>query len=330
MQDIIPAGWSALAQVAQIADQAAAAHSLDTYHQGLSPETRRRHKHDLELFARFLQETVQASPGDFYTDLEAWRDISYGLAAAFKIWQEQLGYALGSIGVRLSTVKAYCKLAHDAGVISTEAYTRIQGVKGYRGMQARNVDAERPVKRIGNKKAQWVEISPAHAQLLKRAPAGPLADRDRLLLCLLLDHALRIGEAAILKTSAINLREAKITYLRPKVSVDPQTDELTPDTLDAARRYLATIPPGQQRLFEGLTTRAMAMRVTKLARSIGIDGFSPHDCRHYFAEDALRNGTDLKTLMDAGGWKTLEMPARYAGRQKIANKGLRLSAIPNL
>ena len=329
MTNIIPAGWPALAQVAQIADQAAAAHSLDEYHKGKSKETLRRHRHDLALFSHFLEETAQASPGDFYTDLEAWRDISYGLVAAFKIWQEQQGYALGSIGVRLSTVKVYCKLAHDAGVITTEAYMRIQGVMGYKGMSARNIDAERPVRRIGNKKAQWVEISPAHAQLLKRAPAGPLADRDRLLLCLLLDHALRIGEAAILKTSSINLRKGKITYFRPKVSLEPQTDNLTPDTLDAARRYLATIPPEQKLLFEGLTTRAMAMRVTKLARSIGIDGFSPHDCRHYFAEDALRNGTDLKILMDAGGWKTLEMPARYAGRQKIANKGLRLSAIPN-
>ncbi len=137
---------------------------------------------------------------------------------------------------------------------------------------------------------------------------------------------MRIGEAALLPTSAIDLPRATLHYTRPHIGRE-QTDDLTPDTLDAALHYLPTIPPEQTMLFAGLTTRALALRVRKYGQRIGIDHFSPQDCRHFYAEDAIRNGTDLQTLRDAGGWKTLEIPARYADRQPIANQGVKLSAL---
>jgi integrase len=323
---IVPTALPSIEDVAAAADHVASAHRLDDYHKGLSKETIRRQKADLALFVTFLQEAAQITPGDLFNDLAAWRSITYGLLAAFLRWQEAKGYALSSINVRLATLKAYCKLAHDAEMITTEAYTRIQGVKGYKGARARHIDEKRETTRIGRKKAQWVSISPAHAELLKRAPTGPLSERDRLLLCLLLDHALRIGEAAILKVADINLAAGTLHVSRPKTGIE-DTNELTPDTLAAAHRYLATLPPGQLLVFDGLSTRALFYRVNHWASEAGIEHFSPHDCRHYFAEDATRNGTDLKTLRDAGGWKTLEMPARYAGRQKIANAGIKLSAL---
>jgi site-specific recombinase XerD len=53
-----------------------------------------------------------------------------------------------------------------------------------------------------------------------------------------------------------------------------------------------------------------------------VQGASAHDGRHAWATFAVRGGTDLKTLQDAGGWNSIAMPARYAASQKIANKGV--------
>ena len=52
-----------------------------------------------------------------------------------------------------------------------------------------------------------------------------LAQRDTLLMCLLLDHGLRVGEVAILKKTDINLTNKLLTFDRPKVS---KGDQLAP------------------------------------------------------------------------------------------------------
>jgi hypothetical protein len=111
---IIERPTAALADVAALAEEHARATKLERYHEGLRPETERRQKTDLALFARFLQ-VAGTSPGDLYNDLDAWRDINAGLVAAFIQWQKREGYAIGSINVRLATVKAYCHLAFDVG-----------------------------------------------------------------------------------------------------------------------------------------------------------------------------------------------------------------------
>ena len=57
---------------------------------------------------------------------------------------------------------------------------------------------------------------------------------------------------------------------------------------------------------------------------IGIEGLSAHDCRHYWATQAARNGTPIDRLQDAGGWSSVAMPMRYIEKAKIANDGVKL------
>ena len=66
--------------------------------------------------------------------------------------------------------------------------------------------------------------------------------------------------------------------------------------------------------------------VAQLGEAMGIKGLSPHDCRHFAATDAIRNGTDIKSLQDFGGWNSPAMPLRYAESAKVANSGVKLSA----
>ncbi|MBK9709763.1 MAG: tyrosine-type recombinase/integrase [Kouleothrix sp.] len=52
--------------------------------------------------------------------------------------------------------------------------------------------------------------------------------------------------------------------------------------------------------------------------------FGWHDARHCWASQAIRSGTDIKSLQDAGGWTSPAMPLRYAESAAIANEGVRL------
>jgi len=73
-----------------------------------------------------------------------------------------------------------------------------------------------------------------------------------------------------------------------------------------------------------MSDRAITDRVRVLGERLGIEGLSAHDCRHYWATSAIKGGTDIKSLQDAGGWSSPAMPLRYAASGKVANKGVKL------
>ena len=99
--------------------------------------------------------------------------------------------------------------AAKAGALSTDEYAQIKLVEGFRHAEGRRIDAKRETTRKGGKKAAPVSISSGQAELLK-AQADPL---DRLLMCLLLDHGLRVGEVASLVASDFDLARRVHAYL---------------------------------------------------------------------------------------------------------------------
>src|SRR2546430_11557035 len=169
------------------AEEFSKASRLTRYHEGLRDETIRRQKTDLLTFAKFLA-SIGVQAGDFYNNLNAWQGISAGLLEAFIEWQKIAGYAIGTINVRLATIKAYCHLAYEVGILDIDTHTHIQGVKGIQRKQARNIDARRATSRIGAKKGQAVDIPVELLYKLNHPETGFLSKRDALLMCLLLDH----------------------------------------------------------------------------------------------------------------------------------------------
>lgn len=346
---IMPA--AALAEIAGAADQAAAHSVFTRYRSSKTAATLRAQDADLRRWVVYLAAVQERrhlslttdralldSRAETWThDPATWSPVSWGLIEGFVRWQEQAGYSLASIARALATVRAYAKQAARAGAITPEALTLIATVTSpaSQSKAGRNADAQRPKTRCGTKKAVAVELSLDQARALREQhPATPQGRRDALLMCLLLDHGLRVSEVAGLTVANLDLARGRLNFYRPKVHLW-QTLALSKATRMAAATYHETgamptqpdVPllrqstPNGELTAPGIGTRAIAARVAKLGRTIiQVSGLSPHDCRHFWASNAEG---DLFTLQEAGGWSSLDMPRRYHKRQQIANQGLR-------
>jgi len=335
---------SLLAIAGQVANGYASGSVFIDYQQRKSANTLRRQAADLQLFTGYLAD-AGISTGKFLHDPAAWEGMTWGLVEGFVRWQLEHGYAIGSVNVRLATVKNYAKLAMKAGSITTAEYALIMTVKGYGYKEGRNIDAKRSEKsmetRRGAKKAFPVTLTAQQASMLINQPDSPQGRRDALLMALLLDHGLRVGEVALISVTDFDLHNRELKFYRPKVD-KVQTHKFTSRTFDAAKRYFEhDVPPSDsvwrasaskadgrecagKLTTQGFSERAITKRVETLGRGIGVEGLSAHDCRHHWATQAARSGTAIDRLQDAGGWSSPVMPLRYVESAKIANEGVKL------
>ncbi len=327
-----------MTRAGQAANERAARVAFEDHTARKADNTIRRKMADLALFETFLNSTGVPATGLFEDPLR-WAGVTWGLVEAFKVWQLQQGYAIGSINGRLSTVRTYAKLAAKAGAITAQESILIASVQGYANKEARHVDEKRRAEnirtRVGHKKAEAATIPVDVADALKQQPNTPQGRRDALLMCLFLDHGLRVGEVAILTRQNFDLKSGIFVFQRPKVSIE-QTHELTKDTRRAASAYFKHDAPnegvlwrrsckGTSKLSGQLSARsaerALTKRVELLGRRAGIESLSAHDCRHFWATYEARNNTPVDRLMDAGGWSSPAMPLRYIEAAHIANEG---------
>jgi integrase len=264
----------------------------------------------------------------------AWDAIGGGVLDAFREWLLGAGYALASVNRRLATVRRYALLAAQHAGDAPRSAT-LRGVRGLGGRAARNRDATRPVRRISSKKAAPLVIRPDAAQRLKQHDLGtPQGARDAVLMSLLLDLGLRVGEVAALTRADVDLDRGLIQVYRAKTDLR-QTLACSADLATALHAYLRWRgdAPGallwQTRRSGALTPRALGVRgarkrVATLGAAGQIVGLSPHDCRHAWATMVVAAGSDLAVVTQAGGWRLgSTMPLRYVLAQRVANAGVR-------
>lgn len=355
-------GMTAIEAAGHVANKYAAASAFAKYTAGKSDNTLDAQRTDLATFADYLCDATGGrdcpTAAQLQTDPAAWRGMTHGLVAGFAEWMLQHGYSMASINRKLSTVRVYAKLAGDAKVIDTDETTLIRGVRGYGGKEGKRVDERRKeagqATRTGHKKAQHVRLDTEHVKALKMQPDTPQGRRDAVIMCLLLDHGLRVGELAGLPVSGQVVtgdgvkdvgvflsRDArgtvtggKFIFYRPKVD-KVQTHTLTNGALAAVARWIDTDAPQEGLLLRGsrkgghltgagMSERAITQRVTDLGEAIGVYGLSAHDCRHSWATRAATAGTDSFALRDAGGWNSLAMPSRYVESATVANERVKL------
>ena len=338
----------------KVADRLASEGVFYDYQQRTAANTLRRQRADLRRFALYLAhasiipntaESIGYYAEQLATTPYQWQTITWGLIAGFREWALNQGDAVGSVNVRLATLKRYAELAYQSGAMTTETYTMITTVKGYGRKHQRKVDEKRTQTRQTNtKKATAIIVAPKYARELKSQPDTPQGRRDAVLMCLLLDHGLRCGEVVGLTVGNVDLKAKTLTFYRPKVSMNT-TIKLRADAFRALNAYMQDAAPMNDdplllgstkggklnvvgrgdKVTGGMSERAINERVRQLARKLGapeLANLSPHDCRHTWATFAARNGIPLDKLQAEGGWSSLAMPMRYIERSAIANEGM--------
>ncbi|WP_069801196.1 tyrosine-type recombinase/integrase [Thermogemmatispora onikobensis] len=334
-----------LRRIADMADLYAQHEVFARYHRRQAHNTRIRQLWDLKAFATFcleagtratgvsLQTDVATLTQALFLEASTWRFVSAGLIQLFLSWMERQGYAIDTMNVRLSTLKRYCRLAADAGVLSQEELYRISRVQGYRHKEGRQIDRQRAITRRGAKKAEPNLLTEEQVAWLKGChdTSTPQGRRARLILCLLLDLGLRVGELVALQVKDVQLNRGLLRFYREKVDKE-QTHRLTADCLQALRAYLPDVA-SERYLFPGykgrhLSTRLVEQLLKDLGDQLGIDHLSPHDCRHYWATYHASRQRNLAQLQQAGGWNSPAMVLRYYVASEIANEGLFPSPAP--
>lgn len=327
---------AATSQAGIIANHYAAKNTFSDYRSRKAANTLGAQTDDLATFADYLGAVgVGADGAALGSDPAAWQGVTWGLVKGFVAWMlHTKGYSIGTINRKLSTVKVYARMAAQAGALSTEDLALIRTVTGYSGKEGRRIDERRDVTRTGTKKAQHVTLTPEQAKALRTQPDTPQGRRDALLLALLLDLGLRVGEVALLEVADFDLKANVVRFYRTKVD-KTQTHRLTPGLRAALRAWVESgdCPPfgpvlrgsrkGGGLTAAGMSERAITERVKVLGEAVGVAGLSAHDLRHHWASWAVSQGTDAFALRDAGGWNSLAMPSRYVEAATVANERVR-------
>ena len=320
---------SAAIELSNLADKVAGFNAFTNYQNRKSKATKDAQRADLARFTQFINglyertsdsddvKTIEFRLTDWqlYEEPQAWMIVSHGMIKLFRDHMTASGYALTSVNRTLSTIRKYAVLAAEAGVIDTLKLAEIKNVSGYRHSEMNKVDENREITRIGRKKEEAVQIPEQVIVELKDGrnyPDTPAGRRDRLTMCIFLDHGLRASEVAGLKVDDVDLATGILTVRRKKTNSVDQI-YMTSDTYSAMETYFNedALPHSQApllrtsrksgKLSENPLTRITVSRLVnkygkKMAEiypNLGLEKLSAHDGRHQWATDALDAGTPL-------------------------------------
>ncbi len=168
-------------------------------------------------------------------------------------------------------------------------------------------------------------------RILETAGTRPIDQRDIALLLVMRDLLARRSEIVALDADDISYDQdgsAIALIRRSKTDQDGQGAELylSPNTVTQLRRWLATASIINGPIFRAvdkggrLGERLQAAEVARIIKrmslkaGLAVERISGHSCRVGMAQDLVAFGADVAGLMQAGRWKSVQMPARYSSR----------------
>lgn len=130
-----------------------------------------------------------------------------------------------------------------------------------------------------------------------------LKARTRALLYIFVDSGPRLAEVLNLKRTDVDLKHLTITVMGK--GAKQRTIPISRDTARAIKEYLAQAPnsaylfPGTKSLTWHRTAVEEHLRV--LCRKVGIQPFTPHQLRHYFATRSINDGANIRSISEILG-----------------------------
>jgi integrase len=168
-------------------------------------------------------------------------------------------------------------------------------------------------------------------RILETAGTRPIDQRDIALLLVMRDLLARRSKVVALDAEDISYDQdgSGIALIRrSKIDQDGQGAELylSPNAVAHLRRWLTTAGITEGPIFRAvdkgdrLGERLQPAEVARIIKRLGlraglaVERISGHSCRVGMAQDLVAFGADVAGLMQAGRWKSVQMPARYSSR----------------
>lgn len=276
---------------------------------GKSPHTAKAYRDALTIFRRYLLEQLHFSIAKF-----RFIDCTREMVLDFLVFLERNGNAPGTCNQRLTAIKAYVWYASDEDI----------------SLQPTALRLSRVPQRRSQKKVKPVLSEEDLTTMLLQPKNNMIGLRDRMILILLYDSAIRLNEALELKLSDVNLMTVN-PYLRVhgKGSKD-RIVSITVKTVDHLKNYLNTyhkaLVDRSNYLFytriKGTTNRMSSGNVERLiqkyadmAREICPsipEKVYPHMFRRTRATHLYRNGVELELVSRILGHSSTETTKIYA------------------
>ena len=153
-----------------------------------------------------------------------------------------------------------------------------------------------------------VSLEDEEAELLLSFPTDTLdAARDAAVIRLMLDTGVTVGEIRGLLRSDVDLEAAQVQLGGPGSHLASRARRLTPETVQALKRYLGKRGDETPELFVGraarpvTTSKSLQSAIWKRCDAVGMWRVSPMVLRHTFAIRLLRRGATLGELKEALG-----------------------------
>jgi len=154
---------------------------------------------------------------------------------------------------------------------------------------------------------------------LKALLEAPRRMRDRLIIKLLYETGMRVGELAALTIGDVDLEVGEISIQQAKRHAEGRKVPIVNSWTKAMLRdYIGTRKNRKDPLFVSnkrgpLSRRQLERLVYNYATEVGIDKDKrhPHVLRHTHAVQALKSGIDLRTLQQNLGHSSIEVTAIY-------------------
>lgn len=154
---------------------------------------------------------------------------------------------------------------------------------------------------------------------LKALLEAPRRMRDRLIIKLLYETGMRVGELTSLTICDVDLESGEITIQQAKRHAEGRKVPLVNSwTKSMLRDYIGTRKVKKDPLFVSnkrgpLSRRQVERMISKYGEIVGLDRDKrhPHVLRHTHAVHALKSGIDLRTLQQNLGHSSIEVTAIY-------------------
>jgi site-specific recombinase XerD len=219
-----------------------------------------------------------------------------------------------TINLYLSALKGVFKHCWECGEMAYEEYLKLKSVK------------ELKAKRI---KKSRVVIRPEIEGLIDFCEQGKTNKclRDAAIVGVLAGCGLRREEISGLNLEDINFAES-VFLVRGKGNKERETP-IPPTTMERINRWLVIRGNQKGPLFvrvhrsgsissslSGISGQAIYNILRERCEEVKYESIHPHAMRHYFATNLLRNGVDIKTVMEMLGHESITTTQSYIDKNK--------------